>query len=315
MTEFKQYIAEEIAIDHADGMFGRREAMRRLGLLGLSATAATAVLAACSTDSSDSGTASATSSGNASAATPNAAGTSSSNTAGAPGMSTAVGTEAITFAGPSGTLRGAYAAAADAKGAVLVIHENKGLTDHIRTIAGRLAGAGYSSLAIDLLSEEGGTGTFDDPARATAALGNVPQARFVADMKAGIAELRKRVPGKKIGVIGFCFGGGQVWSLLASGDTDIAAAVPFYGPLPEGANFAGSRQAAVLAIYAGLDQRVNASRPQAEAALKAAGINYQVETVPDVDHAFFNDTGTRYKQPEAEKVYGQVLGWFGRYLG
>ncbi|MCX6470575.1 MAG: dienelactone hydrolase family protein [Corynebacteriales bacterium] len=319
MTEFKQYIAEEIAIDHADGMFGRREAMRRLGLLGLSATAATAVLAACSTDSSDSATASATSSdtasGNASAATPNAAGTSSSLTAGAPGMSTAVATAPITFAGPSGTLQGAFAAAADPRGAVLVIHENKGLTDHIRTIAGRLAGAGYSSLAIDLLSEEGGTGTFADPARATAALGNVPQARFVADMKAGIAELAQRVPGKKIGVIGFCFGGGQVWSLLASGDTDIAAAVPFYGPLPEGANFAGSKQAAVLAIYAGLDQRVNASRPQAEAALKAAGLVNQIETVPDVDHAFFNDTGTRYKPEAAAKVYGQVLDWFGRYLG
>ena len=79
-------------------------------------------------------------------------------------------TEPIEFPGPNGTLLAAWAAAAKPRGAVLVIHENRGLTDHIRSVAGRFAASGCSALAIDLLSEEGGTGTFPDPAEATAAL-------------------------------------------------------------------------------------------------------------------------------------------------
>ena len=99
-------------------------------------------------------------------------------------------TEAITFAGPQGrTLQGAWAAAAQPRGGVLVIHENRGLTDHIRSVAGRFAGSGYSALAIDLLSEEGGTASFSDSAQATAALSSAPQERLVADMKAGVDEL------------------------------------------------------------------------------------------------------------------------------
>jgi carboxymethylenebutenolidase len=75
---------------------------------------------------------------------------------------------------------------------VLVIHENRGLTDHIRSVAGRLAASGFSALALDLLSEEGGTAKFTDPAQATAALNAVPPARFVADMKAAVGELANR---------------------------------------------------------------------------------------------------------------------------
>ncbi|MBT0566502.1 dienelactone hydrolase family protein [Williamsia sp. CHRR-6] len=306
MTELKQYIAEEIATDHVEGLLSRREAMRRLGLIGLSAASASALIAACGSDSG--------SSSSSSSSTP-ASAAAGSGTASAPGMSTAVATEAITFTGPRGPLQGAWAPAASAKGAVIVLHENKGLTDHIRSVAGRLAGAGYSALAIDLLSEEGGTATFSDPAQATAALAKASPDRFTADMKAGVAELRKRVPDKKIGAIGFCFGGGLVWTLLASGEPQLSAAVPFYGPLPDKADFAGSKQAAVLAVYAALDKRVNASMPAAEAALKAAGMTNTVVTVPGVDHAFFNDTGQRYNAQAAAQIYQQVLDWFGEYLG
>ncbi len=246
MTPLQRYIAEEIAIDHADGLLSRREALRRLGLIGLGVAAASSLLAACSTDSDESPTSAPVTPGGA--------------TPPPPGAADAVGTEAVTFPGPDGrVLQGAWAAAASPRGSVLVIHENKGLTDHIRSVAGRFAGAGYSALALDLLSEEGGTATFTDQAQATAALATVPPARFVADMKAGIDELGRRVPDEKIAAVGFCFGGGMVWQLLASGEPLLAAAVPFYGPLPEGADFSGSK-AAVLAIYAELDARVNASR-------------------------------------------------------
>ena len=125
--------------------------------------------------------------------------------------------------------------------AVLVIHENKGLNDWVRSVAGRFAGAGYSALAIDLLSEEGGTAHFTDPARPPPHWPPLRTDRFIADLNSGIEELQNRVPGRKIAVVGFCFGGGLVWQLLASGTPHFSAAVPFYGPLPDNPDFAGSK--------------------------------------------------------------------------
>jgi carboxymethylenebutenolidase len=195
-----------------------------------------------------------------------------------------------------------------------VIHENKGLNDHIRSVAGRFAASGYSALALDLLSEEGGTASFRDPAHATAALAKVTRERFVADMKAGTSELLRRAPGTKAAAVGFCFGGGMTWLLLASGEPRLAAAVPFYGPLPDNADFSGSK-AAVLAVYAELDSRVNATRDAARVALERAGLPHEIVTFPGVDHAFFNDTGPRYNADAAAEAYRRVLAWFGRYLG
>ena len=150
---------------------------------------------------------------------------------------------------------------------MLVIHENRGLNEHIRTVAGRLAASGYSALALDLLSEEGGTGAFPGEAEVAAALAQIPPERHVEDMKASLTELKRRVRGKKLAAIGFCFGGAMVWRLLTSNEPRLAAAAPFYGPFPEGGSFEGSR-AAVLGVYGGLDSRVNATRPAAKAATR-----------------------------------------------
>lgn len=302
MSPFHRYLAEEIAVDHAEGIISRREALRRLSLLGLNAAAASALLAACAPGGGE---------GRAAAPGRPAPGAGRATS----GSATPVPTQDITFPGPQGrTLQGAWAPARQPRGAVLVIHENRGLTDHIRSVAGRFAGSGYSALAVDLLSEEGGTRSFRDPAQATAALGKVPQERFVADMKAGIDELTRRVPGGEVGAVGFCFGGGMVWLLLASGEPRLSAAVPFYGPLPEHADFSGAK-AAVLAIYAELDARVNATREAARAALERAGLPYEIVTYPGVNHAFFNDTGPRYDAAAAAQAYRRVLDWFARYLG
>jgi carboxymethylenebutenolidase len=225
-----------------------------------------------------------------------------------------VAVQPITFPGAEGrTLQGSWAAAATPRGAVLVIHENKGLTDHFKALPGRFAGAGYSALAIDLLSAEGGTAALGEPGHATAALGKIPPERAVSDMKSGLDELAKRTPNAKLGAIGFCFGGGMTWRLVGAKDQRLAAAAPFYGPLPEGADFMGSKTA-VLGVYAADDKRVNASQEAARTALARGGQPHEIVTFPGVDHAFFNDTGPRYNAAVASDAWAKVLAWFGRHM-
>jgi carboxymethylenebutenolidase len=302
VTPLQRYIAEEIATDHVDGLLSRREALRRLALLGVGAAAASALIAACGENKQPASDAPVTSNEPATVSAP------------PPGSENAVPSTPITWAGPRGELQAAWAPAADPRGGVLVIHENKGLNDYIRSVAGRFAGIGYSALAIDLLSAQGGTGTFADPAEATAALGKLPPEEALADLKSGIDELQRRVPGKKVAAVGFCMGGGFVWRLLASGEPRLAAAVPFYGPTPDNPDFAGSKDVAVLGIYAAQDQRVNAGEPVARAALEKAGLVFELITEPDANHAFFNDTGDRYNPTAADDAWRRVQDWFSEHL-
>ncbi len=298
MTELERYLAEEIAEDHADGILTRREAMRRLGLLGLSASAASALLA-----------------GPAEAKPVASPAHGGSHGDGGSSIAWAeVPTQDVTFPGPNGTLMAAWAPAARPEGGALVIHENRGLTAHIKRVASRLAAVGFSSLAIDLLSEEGGTGAFPDEAQIPPVLAAAPPGRFVADMKAGVSELSRRLPRKRLGAIGFCFGGGQVWSLLASTEKRLSAAAPFYGPFPEGADLRGNK-AAVLAVYGALDTRVTGTRDAALAAVRAARLEHLFITFDGADHAFFNDTGARFNVAAAAEAYRQVVAWYGRQLG
>ena len=300
MTELQKYLAEEVAEDHADGLISRREALRRLGLLGLGAAASASVLAAFLAEDSK--------------ARLRAVAPAPSRPAAADVVVAARPTREIVFKGPGGRkLMGAWAAAGKPRGGVLVIHENRGLNDSIRAIAGRLAGSGYSALAIDLLSEEGGTGSFEDEFEAMSALGAAPESRLVADLKAGVTEVRRRLPGKKVAAIGFCFGGGMTWRLLAAKESRLAAAVPFYGPFPEGGDLTGTN-AAVLGIYAELDSRVNASRAAARAALRRAKLRHQIVTYPGVDHAFFNPTSSRHDPAAAAAAYRRMLDWFGTHV-
>src|SRR4029079_6600561 len=191
-----------------------------------------------------------------------------------------VARESITFAGPRGPLMAAWAAAAQPRGGVLVIHENRGLTEHISNVAGRFAASGYSALALDVLSEEGGTGAFPGDAEVAAALAQIPPERFDGDMNAAMTALEQRVPRKStLGAIGFCFGGGMIWRLLAAKEPRLSAAGPFYGPFPPAprVSLRGSK-AAVLGVYGGLDARVNATMPAAKAALDDARLDYELLT-------------------------------------
>jgi carboxymethylenebutenolidase len=306
MSSINEYLTSEVVVDYADGLIIRREALRRLSLLGVGLAVAGPMLAACGSPSAESPATAGSGSGST--------GSGSAGSGFGPAGPAPLPAQPITFPGPGGTLQGAWAAADAPRGTVLVIHENRGLTDHIRSVAGRLAASGYSALAIDLLSEEGGTAKFTDPAQATAALGAVPTSRFVADLKAGVDELQRRVPTKSTAAMGFCFGGGMVWQLLAAGEPRLRAAVPFYGPLPEGADFAGSKSAAVLAVYGELDTRVNATRDAARSALEKAGLTHEIVTYPGANHAFFNDTGERYNATAATQVYQRLLDWFAANL-
>jgi carboxymethylenebutenolidase len=307
MTPLQRYIAEEIATDHVDGLLTRREALRRLALLGVSAAAASALITACgenkkTTDVPATSTGAVTASGPAPASTP------------PPGSDKATPTAPITWPGPQGELAAAWAEAPNARGGVLVIHENKGLNDWVRSVAGRFAGIGYSALAVDLLSPQGGTAKFTDPAEATAALGKIPNEEFVANLESAVGELQHRVAGKKIAAVGFCMGGGMVWRLLAAGAPDLAAAVPFYGPTPDNPDFSGSKKVAVLGFYGALDERVNKTEAAARAALEKAGLVHELITEPDANHAFFNDTGERYNAAAAADAWRRVQDWFGRYV-
>ena len=301
------YVVEEVALDCSNGLLGRREALRRLGLLGVRGAAAAALLAACSSDDDDTTSASTT-------GTPSPSSAALTSTVAETSSTPSTAGEEIRFAGPDGELIGVLATATPARGAVLVIHENRGLTKHIRSIPPRLAADGYTALAIDLLSGQGGTAGMPSEGDATAALGNAPTERLIADLRAGLDELGRRAPEVELAAIGFCFGGGMTWQLLAAGEPRLGAAVPFYGPYTEGSDLTGSPNAAVLGIYAELDDRVNASLDAADAALTAAGLTHEMRVFDGVDHAFFNDTGPRYDAEAATEAYQAMLDWFATHL-
>ena len=160
--------------------------------------------------------------------------------------------EPVTFDSPVGALQAAVAIPAAPKGAVLVVHENRGLTPHFFDLVGRLATDGYAALCVDLLSSAGGTGSLTDEAAVQAALGERRHGDAPRD-----PECRHRraascaSPGAKIGVVGFCFGGGMTWNLLQRGRGAARGGRPVLRARPGDAGLQQAPKAAVLAIYAG----------------------------------------------------------------
>ena len=223
------YLAGEVGEDWADGMISRREALRRLALLGLSVGSAIALLEACAPADGPATAGPTSGSAGPSVGAPTSAspGTAASASPGPPADG-----EAITFPGPTVELQGFFVAAGAPRGAMLVIHENRGLTDHIRSVASRLAADGYSALAIDLLSEEGGTAALGPGRRPGGPRHERRRSASSATCGPASTNSSGAPPGAKLGAIGFCFGGGMVWALLDAGEPRLAAAVPFYGPRP-----------------------------------------------------------------------------------
>jgi carboxymethylenebutenolidase len=196
---------------------------------------------------------------------------------------------------------------------VIVIHENRGLTAHIRDVARRAALAGFSAIAPDFLSPDGGTPADEDQARTM--IGKLDLAATVADGRTLIQWLSSPGGGsRKVGAVGFCWGGGMVNRLAVAAGKSLSAGVPFYGPAPDPAE-ARKVQAPLLIHLAEEDERVNKTAlPWAEA-LKAAGKNVTDIVHPGVNHAFHNDTSEgRYNAEAAAKAWGLTLAHFDRHL-
>ena len=200
---------------------------------------------------------------------------------------------------------------------VLVCHENRGLTEHIRDVTRRFAKEGYVTAALDLLSREGGTANVADPSQIPALLtkGDDIFARHVGDFRAAIAHYRTGggVDPDALGMTGYCFGGGVTWR-MATETPELRAAVPFYGPRPP-LDAIPNIRAAVLGVYSD-DPNDFANEGQAElvAALEAAGVTFQINTYPGTQHAFHNDTGPRHNEAQARIAWQDTLGWFAQHI-
>jgi carboxymethylenebutenolidase len=225
-----------------------------------------------------------------------------------------VAAASVSYPGKSGAVRGYLAkpAAGTGFGAVLVIHENRGLNAHIEDVARRLALAGFVALAPDLLSVAGGTPANEDEARNMIQKLDRPTA--VADAVAGVAWLRQQPDAnRKIGAVGFCWGGGMV-NQLAAADPTLDAAVVYYGAQPDPADAAKIR-APMMLHYAGLDERIDAGIPAFRAALDKAGVSYEIYLYEGANHAFNNDTSpARYDADAAKLAWDRTIAFFAAKL-
>lgn len=196
--------------------------------------------------------------------------------------------------------------------AVLVIHENRGLNPYIEDVTRRLGIAGFLAFAPDALTPLGGYPGSDDEGRAMQRQrdGEKMKQDFIAAAK--LLHTHDRSTGK-VGVVGFCFGGGMANTLAVEIPDIITAAVPFYGRQPAAADVPKIK-ASLLLQFGELDRRINEGWPAYEEALKAAGVDYQAYTYKDANHGFHNDTTPRYDKASAELAWKRTIDFFNAKL-
>lgn len=198
---------------------------------------------------------------------------------------------------------------------VLVVHENRGLTDHIKDVTRRWAVEGYVGFAVDLLSREGSTDNVKDQSQIPSILSGADPNQHVSDFKAAIEHYRydPTVDLNKIGITGFCFGGGITW-LAAEQIAELKAAVPWYGPAPP-LDQIPNIKSAVFAIYSDdPNDFANNGRDKLKAALDAAGVVNEFKVYPGTQHAFNNDTSPRYNKEQALAAWKDATAWMGKYV-
>jgi carboxymethylenebutenolidase len=310
LNPMQRYLVEEFVEDYEDGLLSRRDMISRVLHI-------TGGVAATATMLTSLGIQAAGAQGTAPASPPSGSRSPVSVPEGDPRVVTA----SLSFAGANGSSIIAYQATpAETSGGppalVLVCHENRGLVEHIRDVTRRVATEGYLACAVDLLSAQGGTEAIADPAEIPALLSGGDPYRHVAAFQSAIEHYR--VSGEadmaRIGMTGFCFGGGITWR-AATRIAELRAAVPWYGPPPP-LEDVPTIQAAMLGIYSDdPNDGANRGRDELEAALQDAGVTHRFNIYPDTQHAFHNDTGQRYNQEQALVAWNDMLAWFGQYLG
>ena len=196
--------------------------------------------------------------------------------------------------------------------AVLVIHENRGLNPYIEDVARRLAVAGYLALAPDGLAPLGGYPGNDDDGRALQA--RLDQAKLRVDMLNGARFVKAHpLSSGRLGVTGFCWGGGTTnWIATELGD-ELHAGVPYYGAAAATASVPRIK-APLLVHYAENDAGINRMRPEFEAALKAAGVAHEMHVYPGTQHGFHNNSTPRYSEAPAQLSWDRTLAFFERHL-
>jgi carboxymethylenebutenolidase len=269
-----------------EGM-GRRDFFARMTLIAGSAAAATSLIASI-------------------AASPAAA-------AIVPADDPRLKTRTMTFDNPAGYK--AYVAESvkrNLKATVLVVHENRGLNDHIRDVARRIALEGFRAVAPDFLSLSGGTPANEDAARD--AIGKLDLAKVTSDAVTMLDELSKSSRGGKVGAVGFCWGGAFIDRLAAAAGDVLDAGVSYYGPAPDPSE-AVKVQAPLLIHHAGEDARVAQTLFPWVAALRAAKKDVTYQGYDGANHAFNNDTSAeRYNKEAAELAWGRTIRFFKRHL-
>ncbi len=218
--------------------------------------------------------------------------------------------EDVTWPGDGATMRGylVHPKGRKKRGAVVVIHENRGLTPHIKDVTRRIAKAGYLALGVDALAPFGGTPANEDEGRTL--IGKLDAKQNLHNYLLALEYLRQRKDSNgRTGCVGFCWGGAMV-NRLAVNDPKLQAAVAYYGSQPK-AEEVPQIKARVMLHYGGLDERVNAGAPAYEAALKAAGIKYEQYIYEGANHAFNNDSSpARYNAEVAKLAWERTLRLF-----
>ncbi len=309
------------------GAMSRREFFERaLFLLG-SVTAANALIAACSpavttvpTTAPTSAPAAAATATSAPAAATAAAASPAPTVAQSqiPGFVDPSAVDASDVTYPSGDVKMFGYLAKPKSGSswpgVIVIHENRGLVDHIKDVTRRVANLGYAALGVDLLSRVGGTDKFAPPADPTQAINALKQDGVNADLVASVAFLKAQpfVKGK-IGSVGFCWGGGN--SLQAAmNSADIGACIIFYGFTPANLDNVQKIAGPVQGNYPGNDQGTVGGIPALQAAMQKYNKSFEYKIYPGANHAFFNNTGPRFDAAAAQDAWARLVDFYKKNL-
>jgi len=313
LSQFETYLVHEFVDDYVDGLMSRRDMTRRVLHIigGVAGTATMLTKLGVKPVSAQDGTPTPPS-----APTP----TGPRSMVTVPEDDPRVTAGDVTLPGADGEEITAYQAMpAEGDGpfpVVLICHENRGLTPHIRDVTRRWAAQGYVAAALDLLSREGGTDAIADPAEIPALLTQQaePQ-RHVDDFKAAAAYYSEQdfADPERMGMTGFCFGGGITWR-CATQMPELKAAAPYYGPPPP-LDAVPNIKAAVFGVYSDdPDDFASEGLEELTEALEAAGVTFEIMIYPGTQHAFHNDTSARWNEEQAIEAWNDTVAWFETYV-